>query len=85
MVAQERVIRTTQGRSSIELTAEVERIVARSGIRQGLCHVFVHHTSASLMLCENADPTVRRDLEVLYGTLGAGRRPPVSPHDRRPR
>ena len=62
MVAQERIIHTTQGRSSIELTAEVERIVARSGIRQGLCHVFVHHTSASLMLCENADPTVRRDL-----------------------
>lgn len=69
MVAQERIIRTTQGRSSIELTAEVERIVARSGIRQGLCHVFVHHTSASLMLCENADPTVRRDLEDFMARL----------------
>ena len=69
MVAQERIIHTTQGRSSIELTAEVERIVARSGIRRGLCHVFVHHTSASLMLCENADPTVRRDLEVFMARL----------------
>lgn len=69
MVAQERIIHTTQGRSSIELTAEVERIVARSGIRRGLCHVFVHHTSASLMLCENADPTVRRDLEAFMARL----------------
>jgi secondary thiamine-phosphate synthase enzyme len=35
----------------------------------GLCHVFVHHTSASLILCENADPTVRRDLEAFLARL----------------
>ena len=35
----------------------------RSGVDEGLCHLFIHHTSASLIVCENADPTVRRDLE----------------------
>jgi secondary thiamine-phosphate synthase enzyme len=37
--------------------------VARSGIATGICHIFIHHTSASLVLCENADPAVRSDLE----------------------
>jgi len=53
----------TQGRGSYEITPAVERQVAEAGVQTGLCHVFVHHTSASLMLCENADPTVREDLE----------------------
>jgi len=53
----------TRGRGSYEITREVKRLVTETGIRTGLCHVFVHHTSASLMLCENADPTVRQDLE----------------------
>jgi thiamine phosphate synthase YjbQ (UPF0047 family) len=57
MVVQESLTYRTQGRRSIELTEDVARIVSRCGVRQGLCHVFVHHTSASLMLCENADPT----------------------------
>jgi secondary thiamine-phosphate synthase enzyme len=37
--------------------------VRDSGVRTGICHVFIRHTSASLMVCENADPAVRRDLE----------------------
>ena len=53
----------TRGRSTHELTERVQGIVARSRVQVGLCHVFIHHTSASLMLCENADPTVREDLE----------------------
>ena len=59
----------TPGRGSYEITREVQRLVAQSGIRTGLCHVFVHHTSASLMLCENADPTVRQDLERFMARL----------------
>jgi len=59
----------TRGRGSYEITREVQRLVAESGIRTGLCHVFVHHTSASLMLCENADPTVRQDLERFMARL----------------
>ena len=43
----------------------MEQAARDSGVNTGLCHLFVHHTSASLILCENADPTVRRDLETL--------------------
>lgn len=53
----------TQGRGTYDVTGEIRNCVGESGIRNGLCHIFVHHTSASLMLCENADPSVRRDLE----------------------
>ena len=53
----------TSGRGTTELTARVQGVVRDSGVDEGLCHVFVHHTSASLMLCENADPQVLRDLE----------------------
>lgn len=45
------------------MTREVAAIVAESGTVVGLCHVFCRHTSASLMICENADPDVRADLE----------------------
>lgn len=53
----------THGRETLEVTGEIEQIVARSRVREGLCNVFVHHTSASIILCENADPAVRDDLE----------------------
>ncbi len=53
----------TQGRGTIDVTREVEQLVSRSGINDGLCNLFIQHTSASLILCENADPDVRVDLE----------------------
>jgi len=53
----------TQGRETINITREVEEVLRTSGVTQGLCHVFVHHTSASLIITENADSNVRRDLE----------------------
>ena len=53
----------TRGRGSYDLSDEIQQLVRQSGVDHGLCHVFVQHTSASLMLCENADPSVRRDLE----------------------
>lgn len=63
MTHQERFTVRTRGRGTYEVTDQIRQIVASAGIETGLCHVFVHHTSASLMLCENADPTVRQDLE----------------------
>ena len=54
---------STEARSTHDITRQVDQVVASSGIRTGLAHVFLRHTSASLMLCENADPDVRRDLE----------------------
>ena len=59
----------TRARGTYELTEEVARAVQSSGIARGLCTVFVHHTSASLILCENADPSVRTDLERYFARL----------------
>ncbi len=53
----------TEGRGTYDITDIVQTSVADSGVSSGLCHVFICHTSASLILCENADPAVRRDLE----------------------
>ena len=52
----------TPGRGFVDLTPQVERVVSESGVRTGLCVVFVQHTSASLVIQENADPAVLRDL-----------------------
>ncbi|MFO0908205.1 MAG: secondary thiamine-phosphate synthase enzyme YjbQ [Isosphaeraceae bacterium] len=59
----------TQGRGTIELTRSIQSVVERAGIEAGICLVFVHHTSASLILCENAEPEVRRDLERFFSAL----------------
>ncbi len=59
----------TRGRGTYDLSEQVAAVVSRSDVRTGLCHIFVQHTSASLMLCENADPTVRRDLEAFFSRM----------------
>ena len=69
MVYQKTLEFRTRGRGTTEITANVQRVVTESGIQQGLCNVFLQHTSASLILCENADPDVRRDLETLLSRL----------------
>lgn len=55
----------TRGRGTSEITAEVARVVRAAGIATGIAQVFVQHTSCSVMITENADPAVRRDLETL--------------------
>lgn len=60
---------TTRGRGTLEITGQVQRAVAESGVREGLCTVFIHHTSASLTINENADPDVQRDLDVFLSRL----------------
>jgi secondary thiamine-phosphate synthase enzyme len=57
------------GRSFTELTGELRRFVADSGICDGLLTVFCRHTSASLVIQENVDPDVRRDLEAFFSRL----------------
>ncbi len=69
MIVQQRLTVPTRGRGTYDITDQVEAVARRAGIAVGLCHVFCHHTSASLILCENADPTVRRDLEAFLGRL----------------
>ena len=69
MIKRSKVVQETSGRGTHELTAKIRECIENSGITDGLCHVFVHHTSASLMLCENADPSVRRDLETFMSRI----------------
>lgn len=52
-----------------DITRAVATVVAESGARTGLAHVFVHHTSASLIIQENADPDVLRDLEACLSRM----------------
>lgn len=59
----------TRGRGIVDITAQVQTIVGRSGVKAGLCHLFIHHTSASLLITENADPEVHRDLERFMARL----------------
>lgn len=59
----------TRGQGTAEITDEVARIVRESGIRTGLCTVFIQHTSASLIIYENADPTARTDLHEYFTRL----------------
>ena len=57
------LVAETPGQGLHEITAEVNAAVRGTGIEEGLCTVFVRHTSASLVIQENADPTAKRDLE----------------------
>ena len=62
-VHQETVEIAASGAGLYDVTARVGRVVQASAIRTGLCTVFVQHTSASLVIQENADPAVQRDLQ----------------------
>ncbi|MFP4560817.1 MAG: secondary thiamine-phosphate synthase enzyme YjbQ [Thiohalorhabdus sp.] len=69
MVVQELLTVATEGRGTYEITGRIQEVVRNAGCRVGTCHVFQHHTSASLIVTENADPTVRRDLETIAERL----------------
>ncbi len=69
MIKQEEINISTQGRGTYDLSQQVQQAVRASGISTGLCHVFIRHTSASLIICENADPAVMRDLETFMNRL----------------
>jgi secondary thiamine-phosphate synthase enzyme len=60
---------STGGRGTRDITDAVAAAVRESGVRCGLAHVFVQHTSCSLTITENADPDVRRDLETILARL----------------
>lgn len=69
MIHQQQFNITTKGRSTSNITRQIEAAIDSSEIQQGLCHVFIQHTSASLIITENADPAVRRDLEYFLHKL----------------
>ena len=59
----------TRGQGTTEITDQIAEVVRESGVRDGLVHVFVQHTSCSLVIMENADPSARRDLEAFLQKL----------------
>lgn len=69
MLHQENLTINTRGRGTTEISDAVDEVVRRSGRDRGICLIFLHHTSASLILCENADPSVRQDLERFFERL----------------
>lgn len=69
MVHQETITLPARGAGLHEFTANLAAIVARSGVKTGVAHVFCQHTSASLVIMENADPDARRDLEAWLDRL----------------
>ncbi|MEO8440822.1 MAG: secondary thiamine-phosphate synthase enzyme YjbQ [Spartobacteria bacterium] len=60
---------STKGKGTYEITGDVARAVRSSGLRGGMVTVFVRHTSCSLVIMENADPSARRDLEKFFEQL----------------
>jgi secondary thiamine-phosphate synthase enzyme len=74
----------TAGRGTTDITAVVDRAVRETGIRTGVCNVFVQHTSASLILCENAAPAVRQDLETILSRLAPDGDPAYAHDDEGP-
>jgi secondary thiamine-phosphate synthase enzyme len=57
------------GRGLREITSEIRGVVRGAGVREGICTAFVRHTSASLVIQENADPSVRDDLSAFFDRL----------------
>ena len=66
---QEELVIETRGRGSVDITEQVAAAVDASDVDDGLCHLFIRHTSASLIVNENADPDVLRDLETFMRDL----------------
>ena len=69
MLAQYKFEITSTGRGIFNITDEVAKLVEQGSVETGLCHIFLHHTSASLILCENFDPQVQLDLEAFMQRL----------------
>ena len=69
MYWQDKLTVQSSGRGTYEITQAIENMIRDSGVQQGLCHLFIRHTSASLIINENADPAVREDLETFMSKL----------------
>jgi len=68
-MVQQKIALRTNGKKLHNITRQVEAILLQSGIKMGLCNVFIRHTSASLIIQENADPDVLADLETFFSKL----------------
>lgn len=62
-------VRTRKRNELLDITGEVKRAISESGVRDGLCHIFVPHTTAAVTINEKADPDVARDIETTLERL----------------
>ena len=69
MLNQTKLRFSTTGRGTYNITEQITEAINKSNITAGICHIFIQHTSASLILCENVDKTVREDLETYMAKL----------------
>jgi len=69
MLNQQKLHFSTSGRGTYNITKQITEAIEKSGVKSGICHLFIQHTSASLILCENADRTVREDLDAYMAKL----------------
>lgn len=60
---------STPGRGFQDISGDVQGLLQQSSVQDGICHLFLRHTSASLLITENADPDVRRDLEAFMSRV----------------
>ena len=68
-ISQQTLTLETTGRGTYEITRELAELVRKANKTSGVCHVFIAHTSASLIITENADPDVRHDLDTFLHDL----------------
>ena len=69
MLHQKKLRFSTKGRGTYNITGQITETIEKSGIKSGICHIFIQHTSASLILCENADKNVLDDLDTYMAKL----------------
>ena len=69
MLYQKKLRFSTTGRGTYNISKQITETIENSGIKSGICHIFIQHTSASLMLCENNDNNVREDLNAFMAKL----------------
>ena len=70
----------TKSRETYDISNNIQKVLDKNNINSGLCHLFLQHTSASLIFCENADPSVRVDLENFMARIAPDGDPSYS-HD----
>lgn len=68
-------VRTSSRNEFLDLTREIQAAVLESGVREGLCHLFVPHTTAALTINENADPSVKSDILMLLNKVISDQEP----------
>lgn len=84
MTHQQQIQISTLGRGTYNITRQIEELIQESGITTGLCNIFIKHTSASIIISENADPDVRHDLEIFMEKIAPDGDPSYAHQDEGP-